>query len=264
MPERETAGLRVARRILATVGDSDERVADVRIGLGYTSVLLEGGSLGVAYTFRDQAKGGCTAFHGLRPLASRPASDLLPLISSADPIEAGVALACANAVANGKAKGLVPGDTLECVEVRPSDDVAMVGRFGPLIRPLRDRARSLVVIEQRPSKDALPATEAVAVLPRCQVAFITATSIINHTIDGLLAAARGCREVVILGASTPFVPEAFEGEGVTALSGIVARDAGSVQRVVSEGGGMRAFGPFVRKQTFWLGSARAKRVEGAS
>jgi uncharacterized protein (DUF4213/DUF364 family) len=32
-------------------------VRDVRIGLGYTAVLLDDGACGLAYTFRDEARG---------------------------------------------------------------------------------------------------------------------------------------------------------------------------------------------------------------
>jgi hypothetical protein len=45
----------------------------------------------------------------------------------------------------------------------------------------------------------------VATLPRCQVALLTSTSIINHTLENLLNAAHSCRDVTLLGASTPLV-----------------------------------------------------------
>ena len=51
----------------------------------------------------------------------------------------------------------------------------------------------------------------------------------------------------MLGASTPLMPEVFAGTNVTLLSGVVVSDPGAVLRVVSEGGGMRLFGPHIRK-----------------
>lgn len=227
----------------------EARVADVRIGLGYTAVMLVDGHAGVAFTFRDQARGGCAVFDGLRPLAGRPAADLLALLESRDAIEAGVALACANALANREDPRHLEGDALDHLEIRPDDDVAMVGHFGPLVRPIERRARSLTVFERidRPSGLLRPQEEAAERLPGCQVAVLTATSIINHTVDGLLEAAAGCREVAVLGASTPLLPELFAGANVTLLSGVVVSDPGAVLRVVSEGGGMRLFGSHVQK-----------------
>jgi uncharacterized protein (DUF4213/DUF364 family) len=241
-----------ARIVSSLVGAAREAdVADVRIGLGYTAVSLADGRTGVAYTFRDLARGGCSVFDGLRPLAGRPAADLLALLESRDAIEAGVGLACANALANRDDAGHREGDVLEQLEVRPEDDAAMVGHFGPLVEALRGRARSLTIYERvaEPTGPLRPQEEAPAGLARCQVALITATSIINHTIDGLLEAARSCRQVALLGASTPLIAEAFDPATVTMLSGVVVTAPDEVLRIVSEGGGMRQFGPHVRKVT---------------
>jgi hypothetical protein len=241
----------IAARIVDALaaGAAEARVTDVRIGLGYSAVELEDGRLGVAYTFRDLARGGCSVFHGLRPLAPRRAADLLPLLCSSDAIEAGVGLACANALTGREAPGDLEGDVLDHLEIRPTDEVAMIGHFRPLVAELRARARSLAIFERapEPSEAVRPAAEAPEALARCQVALITATSIINGTLDGLLEAARGCREVALLGPSTPRVPAAFLGTPVTALFGAVAIEPAAVLRVVSEGGGMRQFSRHLRK-----------------
>jgi len=240
-----------AHRLVAHLTAAAEKatVADTRIGLGYTAVALADGRTGVAYTFRDLARGGCSVFHGLRPLAGRPAADLLPLLTSRDVIEAGVGLACANALGNVHDPEQVEGDILDHLEVGPGDDVAMVGHFGPLVAPLQERARSLTIFERvsEPTGLMRPQEEAVDALPRCPIALVTATSIINRTLDGLLDAARACRQVALLGASTPLAAEVFEASPVTMLSGVVVTSPAEVLRVVSEGGGMRQFGPHVRK-----------------
>jgi uncharacterized protein (DUF4213/DUF364 family) len=247
--DRDATAARLVRCLSGAARDA--RVSDVRVGLGYTAVRLADDRTGVAYTFRDRARGGCSVFPGLRPLAGRPAADLLALLESRDAIEAGVGLACANALANGAEAAHREGDVLEHLEVRAEDDVAMVGHFGPLVDALRARARSLTIYERvgEPTGVLRPQQEAAAGLARCQVALITATSIVNHTLDGLLAAARGCRQVALLGASTPLVAEAFDSAAVTLLSGIVVTAPDEVLRIVSEGGGMRLFGPHVRKAT---------------
>jgi len=232
-------------------------VSDVRIGLGYTAVMLDDGRIGLAYTFRDDVHGGCCAFKGVRPLAGRPATELLLLLGSFDVLEAGVGLACANALANRDEPGRVDGDILDRLELGRDDRVGMVGHFGPLVDPIRQRAGSLTVFErvERPSGILRPQREAVHELPGCHVALVTATSIINHTIDALLDAARDCREVVLLGASTPLLPGALGGR-VTLLSGVLVEDR-RVLQVVSEGGGMREFGPHVRKVSVRVRAPRA-------
>lgn len=222
---------------------------DVRIGLGYTAVKLANGRTGVAYTFREPSFSGCSVFFGIRPLAGRPLSDLLAFLDSSDRIESAVGLAAANAAANVTPKHALPGDVLEGVQLLPSDRVAMIGFFGPLIPHLKERVHDLEIFEEDPDMDAntRPASEAPERLMRCNVAFITATTIVNNTIDALLDAARNCRAVVVLGSSTPLLPEVFGDTPVTCLSGIVVEDPAGMLQVVSEGGGTRFFKPFVKK-----------------
>lgn len=257
MPE-PASDTRIATRLVSLLSERARgvMVADVRIGLGYTAVMLGDGRAGVAYTFRDLAKGCCSVFHGIRPLAGRPALELLALLESADAVETAVGLACANALGNVADPGHLEGDVLERLELRSDDDVAMVGSFGPLIDAIARAARSLTIFERvsAPTGRLRPQHEAATALPRCQVALITSTAIVNHTIDGLLEAARSCRLVALVGASTPLLAEAFRATKVTMLSGVVVTASDGVLRAVSEGGGTPQLGPHVRKVTALLGS----------
>ena len=90
-------------------------------------------------------------------------------------------------------------------------------------------------------------SEAEHLLPQCQVALLTSTAIINQTADHLLALAGGCREIIFLGASTPLIPEVFEGTGVTLLSGVTVLAPEAILQIVSEGGGMRFFKSSIEK-----------------
>ena len=227
----------------------DINVLDVRIGLGYTAVLLDNGHMGVAYTFHWDPTRGCSAFKGLRPLAGRRALELLAMFESTDKIESAVALATSNALSNTLKEDCLKGDTLEYLDLHPDDRVGMIGYFAPLISVLRNKISSLMVFEQKemPTHDVLPEEEVYGNLPHCQIAFITATSILNHTIDSILDAAQSCREVVLLGASTPLIPEVFKGTPVTVLSGVVVTRPEHIMRIVSEGGGMRFFKNNIQK-----------------
>lgn len=224
-------------------------IVDVRIGLTYTAVLLNNGQLGVAYTFHRNLTGGCSVLQGLRPLAGRSAPELLALFDSTEKVELAVALATSNALSNSMKGHYLEGDVLEHLELRPDDRVGMVGYFAPLVPLLRKKVSSLKIFEQidEPKGDLLPERDVYKYLPQCQVALVTSTAIVNHTIDGLLDAAQSCREVVLLGASTPLVREAFAGTPVTVLSGVVVTRPDDIMRVVSEGGGMRLFKNYIKK-----------------
>lgn len=224
-------------------------VREVRIGLGYTAVQLDDGRTGVAYTLgRDQMK-GCTAFSGNRPIAGSPAQDVLRYLDSEGLVECALGLATGNAITNRAPSHGATGDVLKSVELFPSDSVAMVGFFAPLVAELQDRVAELEIFEEHAG--VLPhlrrSSEAVSAIPKCDVAFITSTTIINDTVDELLESARDCREIVLVGPSTPLITEAFEGTPTTWLSGIAVDDSDGLLRLVSEGGGTRLFRPFVTK-----------------
>jgi uncharacterized protein (DUF4213/DUF364 family) len=226
------------------------KVKDVRIGLGYTAVLLENDNAGLAYTFRCDVPEGCSVFHGNRPLAGKNAWALLPFLGSDLPIESALGLATANALLNHVKHGIQKGDVLQNVDIQPEDHVGMVGLFAPLVKPIKDKAASLKIFEKDPKRGhegILPMHRMNEVLPGCQVVFITSTAILNGTIDDLLALAAGCREVVMLGASTPLAPEVFKDTPVSCLSGVIVLRPKEIMRMVSEGCGMRHFGDAIEK-----------------
>ena len=224
------------------------KAADIRIGLGYTAVLLEDGRCGLAYTLHEKEYESCCVVADSGKLGGRRVSELVPWIRLPDVIACAVGLAAVNAVVPVP-DAAVESDILELLTVTSDDSVGMVGYFGPLVKPLKERVRSLHIFERRPDPayGVLPESAARDLLPGCHVVVMTATAILNHTIDDLLELSRNARELAILGPSTPLIPEIFTRRGVTMLSGLKVEDAGKILQIVSEGGGTRQFGRAVRK-----------------
>jgi uncharacterized protein (DUF4213/DUF364 family) len=224
-------------------------VADVRIGLCYTAVLLDDGSAGVAYTFKEALPPGCDVFQGKRPIAGKPASEALSYLSSTDLLERALGIATANALINTKQKSLVEGDILAVLDCRQGDRVGMVGYFPPLMPVLKQTVKEVLVFEKilEHKPGVYQEEKAPELLPTCAVAIITATALINTTLQLFLEACRNCREIAIVGATTPLALDIFKPLGVTLLSGILVTDPRSILRQVSEGGGMGSFKEFIRK-----------------
>jgi len=221
------------------------QVADVRVGLVYTAVRLEDGGTGVA---RTGAEGGRCADHDWpRPLAGSSSQCLIELLMSSDLAARAVGLACVNALANRPGLPLTAGDVLEGLLLNPTDTVAMVGKFEPLLSPLRRRVRCVHVFEQHSEPDVLPAENARHFLPGCNLALITSTALLNDTLGGLLRYTRHCRAVVLMGPSTPLLADFFWPLGVSRLAGIVVEQPDALLQAISEGGGTPHFLPFARK-----------------
>jgi uncharacterized protein (DUF4213/DUF364 family) len=234
---------------------SARSIAEVRLGLGYTAVQLDDGRCGLAYTFRDELHEGCGVISAAGTLAGRPAADLAQWAKSTDLLDSAVGLATLNALI-GAPVAATDADLLAELRVTSTDVVGMVGYFGPFIGPLRSRVKALHVFERRPAGDSgvLPESAAVEILPQCGVVILTATTLLNRTLDDLLACCRSAREVAIVGPSTPLLPAVFASGGVTLLSGVQVVDGQRVLRVISEGGGTRQFGSAVRKLIVRCGS----------
>jgi len=98
----------------------------------------------------------------------------------------------------------------------------VVGHF-PFVTRLADRFASLDVLELHPRPGDLPARAAAQTLPRADLAAITATTLLNGTLAGLLALLRPGAATILLGPSTPFASSLFAC-GITVLAGCAARD----------------------------------------
>jgi uncharacterized protein (DUF4213/DUF364 family) len=100
--------------------------------------------------------------------------------------------------------------------------VALVGRF-PFIDELRPVVAQLWVLELSPQPGEYHAAEAPQHIPQADVVAITSSTLINHTLDDLLALARPEAKVMLLGPSTPLTPVLFE-FGIDLLSGVQVVD----------------------------------------
>lgn len=170
-------------------------------------------------------------------MAGSDSRDLLTWIGSDSPLRSSVGLAAANALLRHHDRCLGV-DLLDSLDLREGEGVVTVGRFKPMEAALENRGARLEVVEWGDSPEPLE---------RCDVALVTATTIINNTLAGLLEMVGEAREVVILGPSTPYAVETFAETPVTMLAGSVVGDPARVRRVVCEGGGTRTMGKSLRK-----------------
>jgi uncharacterized protein (DUF4213/DUF364 family) len=223
-------------------------IRDVRIGLGYTAVLLDDGACGLAYTFRDEAEEGCSVLQQAGTVVGRSALAVAAWANALDAVTAAVGVATLNALIDPPANAL-EADVRELIGVRADDVVGMVGYFLPLVPFLRDRVARLHIFERRPAQepDVHPAWTVPMLLPECDVVIVTSASLVTRALDGLLEYAVRAHEIVLLGPSTPMLAEVFAKHRVTLLSGVHVVDSAGLLRVVSEGGGTREFGTTVRK-----------------
>lgn len=226
----------------------NRRIADLRVGLSYVGVKLDNDVSGLAAILPDAASRGCTVLKEAGTYAGSVALDVLKyLVYGGNALHRAIGLATANALV------VLPEDKTEDREattyfnLKPGEKVAMVGLFSPLVERIRATGAKLTIIEKnRERMDLLSDEDRKQALQDCDVAIITATTLLNNTFEEIAAALGSPRWVALMGPSTPLLADIFRDTSVTHLGGAVVADSARVLQVLSEGGGTPALRPYLR------------------
>ncbi len=239
----------IARRLFDSVfyRGASAVIEEVRIGLGYVGVRLDEGRVGLAALLLHELPAVCSVFPDAGKLAGSKARSLLSnIIEGQNPLTKALGLTAANAILSA-ASGEDERDSLSIMKLLPEDHVAMVGLFTPMVPKIEATGAKLTVIERNPARLAvLDKKESGRILKECTVAIITATALLNDTLEEVLNGLGNPRHVAILGPSTPLCPEIFQGTPVNHLGGAAVRDTKKVMQIISEGGGTPAMRPYLR------------------
>ncbi len=210
----------------------DAALRCVLVGAHWTAVCSR--RCGLASTIIGDKPHGHSAVHDVGQLHLKSALELAEYARSDVPLEASIGLAAINS--------LLEVDQTHAVEINAGEvlarsgrgkTVAVIGHF-PFITKLRPEVKRLWVIEQHPTEDEYPAEAADDLLPQADVVAITGTTLINGTLDRLLAACRPDALVMMLGPSTPLSLVLFE-HGVSLLSGAMVVDEIAAMNTIRQG-----------------------------
>lgn len=239
----------ISRRLYEHLAERGKRlhIEEARIGLGYAGVMLESKSMGLAAILRSELQEGCSVLSEAGSLAGISVAVLLKhLVDGKNPLERALGLASANAIISPE-EPEVERDTIALMNLTSADRVAMVGYFGPLLKQIQKRGAALSIIERNAERaEVLDRKTRERILKECTVAIITATAILNNTIEDVLNSLGEPRHVTILGPSTPLCREIFEGTPVTHLGGSAVVDRKKIFQIISEAGGTPAMRPYLR------------------
>ncbi|MCC6947903.1 MAG: DUF364 domain-containing protein [Bradyrhizobiaceae bacterium] len=263
-------------------GDEIDRLAIERVvvGLFFTGMKLSSGHVGVCATpVKTIPDAVCcpSSTHAMPfpgKMHGRRAADFLDEVERADGIRRAVGVAAMNALAAfcwdrkpHPGVELQSGiDAFDAAGIVPGQTVVVVGAFVPFLRELKRRGNPFFVLEQDPATlkaDEMPfyrpASEFPAVVPQADVLLVTGTTLLNDTLDDLLAAARPDACKVVVGPTVGLVPDAYLRRGCDILGSIQVTRADEFLDVLTEGGsGYHFFGKSADKVVL-----RARRRDGA-
>lgn len=115
--------------------------------------------------------------------------------------------------------------------------VGMVGYFCPVIDRLVARGMEVLVIERQaervPRRERVSLSQDPAALADCRWVYCTASTLINDTLEEILACCTGAEAVDLIGPSGSGLPDVLFAHGIHAVGGVSFADAGQLRAVLA-------------------------------
>ncbi len=119
-------------------------------------------------------------------------------------------------------------DSLEFLNLQPSDHVGMVGFFPPVVKKIEEKKIPLTIIEKK--KDLLQTSPYWHVtldpqeLTKCNKVIITATTVLNNSLDDILSFCRNADLRILIGPTAGFLPEPLLARNINVIGGSIVKD----------------------------------------
>jgi len=217
--------MKLENKLLVSVADRDIPVRGVWIGLYWT--VVESRYAGMSHTYKTSQK---INIENAGDITSLSAVQLAKRILSWQPLEASLGVAAINSLIEPKGE---PGNIKEYIKDKAkSKTVTIIGRF-PFNDEISGIAKKAYLLEIEPTGNELPMMACEDVMPKSDINIISATALINHTIQRLLELGNNGINIV-LGPSTPLSPVLFD-FGADILAGVRVKNIDNIVKSVTQG-----------------------------
>jgi len=231
------------------------------IGLFFTGVKLSTGEAGACATPREAVPEGvcCALSTGRAPfraLHGRPAAELMRDALGPEGVARAAGIAALNALAERcwrkrphSEMELRPRvDAFDATAIGEADRTVLVGAFIPFLKELKRRRLPYLVLEQNPAvlkAEELPfyrpAESAREIVPQADVLLVTGATLLNDTLEDLLALARPEARVTVVGPTVGMLPDPFFARGVDVLGSVCITEPDAFLDLLAEGGSVPHF-----------------------
>ncbi len=209
----------------------------------FMALALESGAAGISYVaIPDEMDDRYRALQPDRFKGSRPEAHAADF-GCGDPVRDMVGLAAINAICQHvmRSRDSVlddKSDSLGLMQLRDGDRVGMVGLFRPLLKHLRHVDAELVILEKNQSllnrHPELPITLDVTKLRDCTKVLCTGTTVLNNTLDEVLAHCTRAEHVAVLGPTAGYFPDPLFARNVDVLGGRYVCDGPLLMKRIAE------------------------------
>ena len=191
-------------------------------------VTLRDGSAGLYYAWLGASQKGMGSRYKPDGFSGRHPVELARYCAGDDEADCSLGLAAINAITRHvfRKAGFTPmdaPDSMGILEIAATDHVGMVGYFPSLVKRLRNNGIRLTVIEKKPQFHKQQENFLVSADPHtlegCNKVMITASTLLNNSIDGLLDYTRQAQRRVMIGPTAGFFPDPLFTRGIAAIGG---------------------------------------------
>lgn len=223
--------MKILRKLISSI-EKDEPVREVIISTH--STLVSSQRCGISSTLLSTKPHGEDVIRDAGFLHLKTAKELVNYALSENPLETSIGLAAINSIIEINPDMAIPMDaSLLATRLSIGKNVTVVGHF-PFIPRLKEVASQCWVLEQNPIPGEYSAENAKDIIPQSDLIAISASTLINHTLENLLEFSRKDAIVMLIGPSTPLSPLLFE-FNIGVLSGILVENERQVLNAVSQG-----------------------------
>ena len=191
-------------------------------------VTLQDRSAGLYYAWLGASQKGMGSRYEPEQLSGRHPVELARYCAGDDEADCSLGLAAINAITRHvfRKAGFTPmdaPDSMGILDVAPADHVGMVGYFPSLVKRLRNSGIKLTVIEKKPQFHNRQENFLVSADPHtlegCNKVMITASTLLNNSIDEMLEYSRRAATRVMIGPTAGFFPDSLFARGISAIGG---------------------------------------------
>jgi uncharacterized protein len=227
-------------------------IEDARIGLHLSAVKLSDGSVGAAGTL-NESKVHCAKanrdFGDYTPshITGHTVIDLFNTAKISDVIDT-LKIAVLNAlssrlISNSGYKIIEDTDPVDLIDLQSQKTITIVGAFQSYIQRISETRNILHVLEldqnaliEDHQKFYVPANEFSIVIPASDIVIITGLTLVNNTIDGLLASVKPGTQVIVTGPSGNILPDILFENKVNIIGAMRITNPELLFKIVSEAG----------------------------
>lgn len=228
--------MEILNDLLQFVRPFDSPIEKLFVGVHWTVVMSR--VCGIASTQIEPPPHFNQQIRDVGHLHEKSAFEIGQFAQSEKWLEASVGMAAINSlieIDENKCKNENAYDTI--CEEGAGKNVAIIGHF-PFVKKLKSIAGRLWVIELQPREGDHDAEKTSEILPQCDVVGISATTLINHTLENVLKYCRQDALKIMIGPTTPMSPVLFD-YGIDILAGSKIYDPQGIMRGIEQGGNFR-------------------------